>query len=57
MKKISPTFMTYNNGVKNATVTQWWTDKHLFPVQIWDGIVSILDSYPGTLDDTPVKKL
>ena len=49
--------MTYNNGVKNATVTQWWTDKHLFSVQIWDGIVSILDSYPGTLDDTPVKKL
>ena len=27
--KISPTFRTQKNGIKNATVTQWWTGKQL----------------------------
>ena len=52
--KFFPTFRTQNNGFKNARVTQWRTWKHLFPVQLWADIVTILDLYPGSLDDTPV---
>ena len=52
--KFSPTFRTQNNGFKNARVTQWRTWKHLFPVQLWADIVTILDLYPGSLDNTPV---
>ena len=46
--KVSPIFRTHDNGVKNATVTHWWRGKHLFPVQVWDDIVTRLDSYPGS---------
>ena len=40
--KLSPTFRTQKNGVKNATVTQWRTNKNLCPVRIWAGIIIIL---------------
>ena len=33
--KISPTFRTQKDGVKNATVTQWWTATTLCLVRIW----------------------
>ena len=33
--KVSLTFRTQKNGVKNATVTQWWTATTLSPVRIW----------------------
>ena len=51
---MSSTFRTQKNGVKNVTVTQWRTGKHLCPVRIWADIITRLDSYPGTLYDTPV---
>ena len=40
--KVSPTFFTQNNGVKNVTMTQWGDFKHLFLVQIWVYIITIL---------------
>ena len=40
--KVSLTFRTQNNGVKNSTLTQWWTGKNLCPVQIWADIIIIL---------------
>ena len=43
-EKMSPTFRMQKNGVKNATVTQWRTGKHLFPVQFWVDIATRLDS-------------
>ena len=46
--KVFPTLWTQKNGVKNATVTQWRTGKHLCPVQVWADIVTRLDSYPGS---------
>ena len=52
--EVSPTFWTHNNGVKNAMVNQWWTDKHLFLVQICYDIIRRLDYYSGTSDDTLV---
>ena len=52
--KVSPTFRTQKNGVKNATVKQWRTIKNLFLVCIWAEIIIILDSYPVTTCDTPV---
>ena len=33
--KVSPTFCTQKNGVKNAAVTQWRTTTTLCPVHIW----------------------
>ena len=30
--KVSPIFLTQKNGVKNATVTQWWTTTTLYLV-------------------------
>ena len=32
--KVSPKFRRQKNGVKNATVTQWWTATTLCPVRI-----------------------
>ena len=52
--KVSPTFRTQKNGVKNATVTQWGTTTTLFPVHIWVEIIIRLDSYLGTTSVTPV---
>ena len=52
--KVSPTFHTQKNRVKNATVTQWRTTTTLCPVNIWSEIIIQLDSYSGTTSDTPV---
>ena len=52
--KVSPTFSTQKNGVKNETVTQWQKGKPLCPVQIWSDIISILELYPVTSDNTPL---
>ena len=52
--KVSLTFHTQKNGVKNATVTQLRTDTTLCPVRIWAEIIIRLDSYSGTTRDTPV---
>ena len=52
--KIPPKFRTHKNGFKNATVNQWQSGKCLRQVHIWADIISILDSYPETLDETPV---
>ena len=49
-----PASRMQKNGVKNATVTQWRTGKHICPVQVWADIVTRLDSYPVLSDDTPV---
>ena len=38
--KVSATFWTQEIGFKNATVTQWWTGKHLWLVQIWVDIIT-----------------
>ena len=37
--KVSLPFRTQKNGVKNATVTQWWTTTSLCPVCIWAEII------------------
>ena len=52
--KVSQKSNTKKNGIKNATVTQWRTCKHIFPVKIWANNITRLESHPGTLDDTPV---
>ena len=52
--KVSPTFHTQKNGVKNATVTQWRTTTTLCPVNIWTEIIIRLNSYLGTTSVTPV---
>ena len=52
--KVSPTFRTQKNGVKNATMTQWWKTTTLCPVRIWAEIIIQLDSYSGKTRDTPV---
>ena len=52
--KVSPTFRTHKNGVKNATVTQYRTSTSLCQVRIWAEIIIRLDSYSGTTRDTPV---
>ena len=41
--KVSSTFRTQKNGVKNATMTQWWTKKTLCAVRIWAEIIIQLD--------------
>ena len=41
-EKVSPILMTQNNGVKNTTVTQWKTRKHLYLVRVWDDITTRL---------------
>ena len=51
---ISTKFRTQKSGIKNATVTQWRTGKHLCLVQVWADIVTRLESYLGPSDDTPV---
>ena len=51
---VSSTLRTQNNGFNNTTVTQWRTGKHLCPVQVWVDIITRLESYPGTSDNTPV---
>ena len=56
-QKVSLTFRTHKMGVKNATVTQWRTCKHLCPVRIWTNIIPILKSYPGTSDKSPIDTL
>ena len=52
--RVSPTFRTHKNGVKNATVTQWGTTTNLYPVHIWAEIIIRLDSYLVTTRDTSV---
>ena len=52
--KVSPTFRTQKNTVKNATLTQWRTTTTLCPVHIWAEIIIRLDSYSGTTSVTPV---
>ena len=52
--KVSRTFRTQKNGVKNATVTQWRTTTTLCPVHIWAEIIIRLDSYSRTTRNTPV---
>ena len=52
--KVSPTFHTQKNGVKNATVTQWRTTTTFCPMRIWAEIIIRLDSYSGTTRDKPV---
>ena len=52
--KVSLLFRTQKNGVKNSTVNQWRTWKHLCIVQLWVYIVTRMDLYPGSSDDTPV---
>ena len=52
--KVSQTFRTQKDGVKNATGTQCQTAKTLCPVRIWEEIIIRLDSYSGTTRDTPV---
>ena len=52
---MSPTFQTDKNSFKNATVTQWYTGKHICLVRIWADIITILELYPGTSYGTPVK--
>ena len=53
-ENLSLTFRTQKNGVKNTTLNQWWTGKHICSVKVWVDIVTMLDLYPGLLDDTPV---
>ena len=55
--KVFSAFRTQENGVKNATVTQWRTATTLCPVRIWAEIIIRLDSYSGTTRDTPVNKV
>ena len=55
--KVSPTFRTQKNGVKNDTVTQWRTPTNLCLVRIWAEIIIRLNSYPGTTRDTPVNTI
>ena len=43
--KVSQTFFTQKNGVKNARATQWRTTTDLCPVHIWAEIIIQLDSY------------
>ena len=38
-------------------MTQWWTGKNLCPVQIWNDIVTRLESYPGTSYESPINKV
>ena len=52
--KVSPTFRTQKNWVKNSTVTQWGTTTTLCPVHIWAEIIIQLDSYLRTTSVTPV---
>ena len=52
--KVSPTFRTQKNGVKNATVTQWRTGKHIFMVWFWADIITRLKSYPVSSCEIPV---
>ena len=52
--KVSQTFHTQKNGVKNATMTQLRTTTTLCPVNIWAEIIIQLDSYSGTTSVTPV---
>ena len=52
--KVSPTFRKQKNGINNATVTQWRTGTHLFPVKVWADIATRLDLYLGLLYDTPM---
>ena len=42
--KVSPTFGTQKNWVKNSTVKQWRTTTTLYPVHIWAEIIIRLDS-------------
>ena len=51
---ISPQPYADRKGVKNATVTQWWTDKTLCQVRIWAEIIIQLESYSGTTCDKTV---
>ena len=53
-EKVSLIFRTQKNGVKNATVTQWRPGKHLCIVQLWVYIVTSMDLYPGSSDETLV---
>ena len=53
-EKVSPTFRKQKNEVNNATVTQWCTGKHIYPVQLWADIVTRMDLYPGSSDETLV---
>ena len=46
--KVSPKFREQKNGVKNATVNQWRTGKHLGMVQVWADIIKIIESYLGS---------
>ena len=41
--KVSLTLRTQKNGAKNAIVTQWRTLEHLYPVQVFADIVTILN--------------
>ena len=52
--KVSQTFHTQKNGVKNATVTQWRTATTLCAVRIWTESIIRLDSYSGKTRGTPV---
>ena len=54
LDKVSLAFRNQKNGVKNATLNQWQTGKHLWPVQVWPNIITGLELYPGISDDTPV---
>ena len=51
-RKGSLTFRTQKNGFKNSTETRWRIGKHLFPVQVWADIVTRLETYPGSSDNT-----
>ena len=53
-EKVSPTFQKHTNGIINATVNQWRTVKHLFSVLIWGDLITILESYPDKLEESPV---
>ena len=48
VNKLSPTFCTQKNAVKNGTIKQWRTTTSLSLVSIWAEIIIELDSYPGT---------
>ena len=52
--KVSPTFCTQKNSVKNYTEKQWLMTTNLCLVIIWSEIIIRLDSYPVTKFDTTV---
>ena len=54
VENVALIFRIQNNGAKHATVIQCWTGKHLCLAKVWSDIITRLESYPGSSEDTPV---